>query len=177
MGCWGFGIMQSDNALDIECEIYDLCNISSNAKNVKIEIEKNWDKLQNMCNLYKEVDPYEYAVSWQTLCVVLMRHGVQVDEKMNENIQKSMKSCPEYKSAVANIHRLEDFIIEEIENGNIIESPWSQTKTIDRVKQRVQAIDGLCKEFENYIASGFKPFEHQDMGLIETIQKKSMNQI
>ena len=100
MGCWGFGIMQSDDALDAELEIMEVVGLdwdSSNKKDIKKGFTQNFNDIAEVCNKYKSMDTYLSSVYWQVLAYISMKNGVHFDEEKQNKIITEIKECHEYK--------------------------------------------------------------------------------
>lgn len=100
MGCWGMGIMQSDDALDAQYEIFEAAGLSSQ-ENKKSKIQtsfiENFTEIEKVCEKYKDIDTYSSAVYWQVLTYEAMKYGVQLNSEQQEKTIQGITSCHEYK--------------------------------------------------------------------------------
>lgn len=183
MGCWGLGIMQSDDALDAQLDIYESTDLYYDEKKSKIvqkSFLENFDKIENVCNKYKDVDSFSCAVYWQVLAYEGMRHGVQFNAEQQEKIVEGITFCREYQDGInypdkQQLHQhikeqyIKDFGLADWEQR---ESIWGEESLTQRVIERTKNISQLLQDFKNYTNNDFKPFERQEDGLFDTMEKK-----
>lgn len=186
MGCWGLGIMQSDDALDAQIDIYEAADLSwdeKKSKKVQKSFLENFEKIQSVCNKYKEIDSFSCAVYWQVLAYEGMRHGVIFNKEQQAKIVEGITLCDEYQSGIKypeeeqlHQHIKKDFI------KDFGESQWEEQIRLwgetggksltQRVIDRTKNISQLLKDFENYINNKFVPFLRKEDGLLDTMEKK-----
>lgn len=183
MGCWGLGIMQSDDALDAQLDIYEAADLSYDEKKSKIvqkSFLENFDKIQSVCNKYKEVDTFLSAVYWQVLAFEGMRHGVRFSEEQQEKIVEGITFCREYQNGInypdekqLHQHIKEEFIRDfgEKDWQQHIDI-WGEQSLTQRVIDRTKNITQLLQDFKSYTENNFKPFERKEDGLFDTMAKK-----
>lgn len=183
MGCWGMGIMQSDDALDAELEIMEVVGLdwdSTNKKDIKKGFTQNFNDIAEVCNKYKSMDTYLSSVYWQVLAYISMKNGVHFDEEKQNKIIAEIKECHEYKigsqySDREELHKnLKEQRIKEFgkENWDQNVKIWGEYSSTDRVIERTKNINQLLEDFSNFHLYNSKGFERKEEGLLSKIKKK-----
>lgn len=183
MGCWGMGIMQSDDALDAQIDIHESAGSSwdeTNKKKIQKNFINNYESIAETCNKYGDVDNYTTAVYWQVLAYEGMKNGVPFNEEQQNQIIKGITSCHEYQKGLAYPEKAE--LHEQVKKDYIKdfgekdweerESLWGEGSLTNRVIERTQNIAQLLEDFKEFARNGFAPFERKEPGLFETISKK-----
>lgn len=182
MGCWGFGIMQSDDALDAEIDIMEAINLSWADKN-KNKVSKlflnNFDKIADVCR-FKNYDNYSQAVYWQVFAHSGMKFGTQFTEEQQKQIIQGVTTCEEYIQGkkFPNKEDLHEHIKKEQikefgeQDWNQRSQIWGEESNTDRVIERTKNIDQLVQDFKEFAKNGFIPFERKEDGLLDTMKKK-----
>ncbi len=157
MGCWGFGIMESDDALDEECRFERIAGVRSRAQERKA-LESHAQVLLDSIQSTGEAGAanYDYAVGHQVLAVMLMRAGCQLTEDLRKRLLAGIVHCEEYQAA----SRLE------------AQAPAVTADYARRLKQRRQAIDQLVAQLKDYDIRGGTPSLEPSKGLLEVIESR-----
>lgn len=183
MGCWGHGIMQSDDALDAEIDIFDAVDLSWEERSKK-KIAKafiiGFDSIAKICDKYKDIDNYSHAVYWQVLAYHGMKNGVQFNQDQQKQIIEGISICEDYQNGKkypneSDLHTcikeqyIKDFGVADWEQR---EGLWGEGSLTQRVINRTKNIEQLIEDFKTYNQNGCLPFERKEDGLMETFQKK-----
>lgn len=188
MGCWGLGIMQSDDALDAQLDIYEAADLSwDEKKSTKVQKSfiEHFDSIESVCNKYKEVDSFSCAVYWQVLAYEGMRHGVDFNQEQQAKIVEGITFCEEYQKGIKypeeeklHQHIKTEFIKDFGENKWQEQiKMWGEKSLTQRVIDRTKNIDQLLEDFKNYTSNDCKPFERKEDGLFDTMEKKIKNKM
>lgn len=184
MGNWGNGIMQSDDALDAEIEIFEAVNLSWNERSKK-KIGRSFiigfDNIAKVCDKYKEIDSYNTAVYWQVLAYHGMKNGVPFNEQQQQTIIDGITICEEYQQGkkYPNSEDLQQAVKEKYikdfgeEGWNQNVEIWGEDSLRERVAGRTKNITQLLEDFNQYVNNSFSPFERKENGLIDTMIIKS----
>jgi hypothetical protein len=163
MGTWGWGIMESDYAMDVECEILDIPGIeidydeSDEQKQALMQKvitpQKYKEVLDYIENIAEEYDHgFDKATAYQVFATLIIENGLKVDPQVFQQIKDGCVQCPEYQSHVDVIDK----------------SDFSE-----RVLGRLDAIGTLVKIASQYDINGGKPQEIPFEGLLYKILKNT----
>ena len=182
MGCWGYGIEESDEALDWEHQLYQLAGIDDKAPHfdpaspdIRRRLERNIGKLFDQLekSMRMRCGAYGDAVGHQTLGVILMRAGCAMSEPARATLRQGSVSCPEYQLAdqLANkspLKRVTRSVVETYGTKVLTMSSGTQG-TAERLNGRRDAINTLLATLARYPIQGGIPTDIQSVGLINSL--------
>jgi len=180
MGCWAFGVYQSDDSMDWEGELYEIAGLDhyeddfdETAPAVRVALETALPKmLARLATSEAKPDMrtgYYKAVGYQMLACVLMRHGCAVPDEARKVIIEGILACPEYqmgKGLLAQAGAL-TFTEELLRANSINLGTRGFAGTVNRLTGRTSALERLAKEFGEYDAKGGTLYHYQDQGSLE----------
>ena len=192
MGTWGSGIMESDSAMDIECDMYYHLKIDAyyneSEGDTPVDLKEGFVALdtaegharfesgiESLVAYASEQDSYEdqfdVARKYQVLATLVMRNGVKVEKSLWEHINKEALKDPEYIQFAHDIHE------NTLDEAGCVE--FDQFGTSDYPKWlhgRVQALDELASMSQQYDIAGGAALEIRHEGLFEKIFKTMQGQ-
>lgn len=180
MGCWAFGIYQSDDSMDWEGELYEIADLDhyedgfdESDPAVRAAVESALPAMiARLSTIEASSDMragYYRAVGYQMLACVLMRHGCAVPSDDHEAILEGILACPEYRQGKMLLAQAggKTFTKEILMANGIDIGTRGYTSTINRLTGRTSALERLAKEFGEYDANGGHPYHYQDQGSLE----------
>lgn len=182
MGCWAFGIYQSDDSMDWESELHDQAGLDRyedgfdhTAPEVRAAFEAALPTMVTELAARDEEGTtraaFYKAVGYQMLACLLMRYGCAVTTDMRQAITDQILACPEYQDGKSMLTQSGgQKFSEEVLKANGIEQGLrfpGYSGTINRLNGRIGAIERLVKEFGQYDIAGGKPHQYQDLGSLE----------
>jgi hypothetical protein len=181
MGCWGYGINQSDDALDWESALYHAASINFDTAyfdpSHKINCEKMENSLPALISLIESERSTDRpksihcAVGYQMLISMLMGAGAKFTPKDFIRLHSGAANCEEYELGKEALRRSGGKFItaSALKDMGYQESPpFGLDETIGRLQGRVEAIDNLVRVLNDYDLSAGIPVNVDAPGLIET---------
>lgn len=170
MGCWGFGILESDDALDEVCRYEDLAKLPG-ANRPQARRERLEQALPQLLGSIQPVtsspgaapEPdYDYAVSHQVLAAMLMEAGCAFPEETRIALIHGAMHCFEYVLATT------------ADDAAKLEAGYGPDR-VHRLTERQRAIDGLVTQLRAYDLAGGVRTQVPSQGLLDAIADR-MNQ-
>lgn len=162
MGCWGFGIRESDNALDTQYNMCEAAGLSSEER----PIQYRRPKLEHALPVLLEVaersasetgqPDFDRAVAYQVLAALLMEAGCAFDETTRQRLVEGVRYCDEYVTAKAVL-------------GNPQAEQAAGTAMVGRYRGRTQALDELAAQLQAYDIRGGTPVVIRARGLFDVL--------
>ena len=182
MGCWGFGIIESDDAMDLECELLEIAGLeSATAPGSRSALEKHLGALLERAKAEPApVDDdgvaytYDYATAHQVLTLLLMGAGCTFTEEIQKELLAGIESCHEFKLITMLLKQSNGILTENLLQNFHIENGFKgYAGTIERMYGRHAAITGLMEAIKEYSIQGGTAVSVPSRGLLETMFQKS----
>lgn len=180
MGCWAFGIYQSDDSMDWESELHDQAGLDrydddfdATAPAVRAAFEAALPAMvTELAARDEEATPraaFYKAVGYQMLACLLMRYGCAITNEMRQSIVTNILACPEYQNGKFLLQQSggQKFSEEVLEANGIERGFIGYAGSINRFTGRISAIERLVKEFGEYDIAGGSPHDYKDQGSLE----------
>lgn len=162
MGCWGFGIRESDDALDFQCEVDDVAGLSgSRPVNVRERLENALPALFDLVERHtvEQGRPdYDRAVAHQVLAATLIEVGCAMTEETRTRLVEGARYCDEY------------VVAKNVLAGAMPDEPVGPDM-LRRYRGRIAAIDALVEQLQTYDIAGGAPVEIRNRGLLDVLQE------
>lgn len=180
MGCWGFGILDSDDSMDAEAELLRVADIEPYADEheppeaVKQKLADSVPALIAFAQAQPTPEGVTYfrAVTFQVLSSLLMEHGVSFTAEQRDELVQGSLLCNEYEFTCALLKEIHPRPIEaaDLERHRIKAGFRGHRGTIERLYGRKAALDELACLLRNYALDGSAPVKvSQDEGLLEKL--------
>jgi hypothetical protein len=183
MGCWGFGIYQSDDAMDWEAALYREAGISEEESEMgyMVPVPALREKLEAalprlLLVVTPRCEPGEYfgsyynAVGYQVLATLLMAQGCTIPYGTLQAIAEGIISCPEYqlgcrllKDSGGSSISEETYLAADLKG----DGGGTTSQRIGRLTGRMAAINRLYAALQSYNREGGTPYAYRDRGLFE----------
>ena len=170
MGAWGFGILESDDALDAQYSLDGVAGVSRHA-GPRARLSALREKLESaLPELFAEAErmgetgqpDYDRAVGHQVLASTLMEAGCRFDEGTRQRLLTAMLDCDEYIEARAIL-------------GNPTAEATAEPRMLERYRGRVQAMEALALQLQGYDACAGVPSFTPSKGLMDVFEEKLTN--
>ena len=182
MGFWGYGIEESDEALDWEQELYQIAGIDNKAErfdpenaDVRRHLERNlgklFDDIEQGARL--RTSAYGDALGYQMLAVLLMRAGCAMSESERATLRQGIVSSPEYQFAerLANESPQKRVTHAAVEHAAIklFATTGGTEGMTERLNGRRDAINTLLATLARYPIHAGTPTDIQAEGLVDSL--------
>ncbi len=166
MGCWGYGILESDDALDVQYNLEQVAGLrgwdeSSNAAVARPKLEAALPALlieaEAAASMTGQPD-YDRAVGFQVLAATLMAAGCAFDETVRTKLLEGILYCGEYVEAKAIV-------------GNPTAEATTERGMLERYRGRIAALEGLVEQMRGYDLAGGKPVRVHSRGLFQALDE------
>ena len=119
MGSWGYGIMQSDRALDLEAELYELAGVLRDYEEDDIPqkgylllstaegLARFEQSIENLESKIAQAIPREQAYKYQVLMTMIMNNGAHVKEDLWKKMTEFALNDGDYTEYLASAHESE----------------------------------------------------------------------
>lgn len=184
MGCWGYGIMESDGALDFELEFNDIAGISSEEQNPRMmrrALEAHLEQLFERARNEPVFENYTQfrAEAYQVLAVMLMRAGCALSNSQHIELLNGLRDCSEYAEARV-FHQAAGALgrgiePQDLEAAGIEAEHNGYTGIIERMVGRIAAVEQLYRLVQNYVITGGLPVAVSSKGLFEVMAERAAN--
>lgn len=175
MGCWGFGILESDGAMDFEEEIQSMALVEP-CTALRVGLEQQLPKiLQRLANEpVLEGDTYFYAEGHQVLAVMLMREGCAFSEEVRQQLVTGSQSCFEYQGTLKLLAQSGDGVLtqEAVAQWATEQGLRCPRNYKERLLGRKKAIDHLCQALQHYNLAGGVPVALEQKGLLDAFAER-----
>lgn len=175
MGCWGYGIMESDGALDFEAEFQSIAN-SSEGVYERSCLEASLPELLKRAReepVFEDQTQFR-AEGYQVLTAMLMRAGCAFSEEQRAELLEGLQDCYEYRVGKAvqaallnHTQSVEALLQQSFEPGLS-----GYQDVIERLQGRIQAIEEQAALLRAYSITGGVPVETPSRGLFEVLYEK-----
>lgn len=173
MGAWGYGILESDNALDMEADLLDQLSYNYNLpeemriKNALEQAENMEKMLQYAQSMNTEFDDgIDKAIAYQVLMTILMKNGAKIRQDYFDEIVTGIKGG-EYQLVGETFLKKGRLEIKDLPEGYDEDS-------IEWFEGRIKAILILLEISNKYDINGGTPLDIPNEGLFEKILKQKM---
>jgi hypothetical protein len=171
--------MESDDALDFECEYLDLAGVAplsvgeeDNATPaMRAALEAHMAALLDRARNEPVFEDYTQfrAVAFQALAVMVMRAGCALTEAQRNELLAGLQDCWEYQLAKtlqseAAGRRIE---ADDLKRHDIEPEYGGYAGIIERMHGRIEAIEGLAALLQGYPIAGGVPTDTPSRGLFE----------
>jgi hypothetical protein len=189
MGSFGFGLKQSDDAMDWETQLYEAAGLEqypdddseldTQSPETRKALEAALPALLALCKTDREDEkhPHWNAVGYQVLSYILMEAGCAFSDEVRQQLIAGATSCQEYTHSKAAYQ----FAVENAkigaDHGNLFlgvllhlgyeAGPRGIESLVQRMNGRRNAINGLVDALKAYDLNGGTPHIIQDAGLLE----------
>lgn len=179
MGCWGYGIMESDDALDFECEFLSIAQVgplSGGEDNdatpaMRAALEAHLDALLARARNEPVFEYYTQfrAVGFQTLAVLVMRAGCALTEAQRDELLAGLQDCWEYHQAKTLQNEAAGRRIDatDLQRHDIEPDYRGYVGIVERMYGRIEAIESLAARLQGYPIAGGVPTDTPSRGLFE----------
>jgi len=186
MGCWGFGIMESDGALDLQSEYHEIAGLhfasaadsGSYSWTMRKLLEKSMDELLARARAEPVCDGFTAfrAEAFQVLAAIVMRAGCTLTEAQHGELLEGLQDCSEYQLA-KEIQAEAQADGRRIEAQDLVRHDWDESAMgfdgdIERLYGRILAVEGEAALLREYDIAGGSPKEIPAQGLLEAFAKK-----
>lgn len=177
MGCWGYGILESDDAMDIESELNQIAGIydqdDGEPQDARAAYEHNLDAMLKRVRAEPVQDgcTYDRAVAHQVLAILLMLEGCTMTAAVRDELIAGALSCNEYGFMLSLLSETGERRItrEDLERHGIKAGFRGHEGTIERLYGRQQAIDNLVETLRRYRLEGGTPERMERRGLLDVL--------
>jgi CubicO group peptidase (beta-lactamase class C family) len=180
MGCWAFGIYQSDDSMDWESELYEAAGLDKydddfdpTAPAVRAGFESALPRmLEELAAKSETTTPrsgFYKAVGYQMLACLLMRHGCAMTAALRQQVIDGILACPEYRLAKDLLAHSGGtaFSVALLKEAGVETGVRGYAGVINRWQGRMGALERLAKELGEYDIAGGTPHDYQDKGSLE----------
>lgn len=177
MGCWGYGILESDDSLDAEAELCQVAGIERYAEEeelpetIKLKLANNVPALIAFAHAQPAPDDFTYfrAVTFQVLSCLLMEHGVCLTAEQRDELVQGSLRCNEYEFTCALLKEIHPRLIEpaDLERHGIKAGFRGYPGTIERLYGRKAALEELAGLLRSYALDGSAPLRVSQSALLE----------
>lgn len=186
MGCWGYGIMESDGALDIASEFHQIAGVEfadgaetgEYSSAMRRLLEQSIDELLARARSEPVHEGFTVfrAEAFQVLAAIAMGAGCTLTEEQRGELLTGLQDCSEYQLA-KKIHAEAQAEGRRIEAQDLIrhggeESPFGFDGEIERMYGRIMAIEGEAALLREYDIAGGTPVEIPTRGLFDAFAEK-----
>lgn len=189
MGCWGFGIRQSDDALDWQAMLYEAAEVDQYADDfaadlpaTRAALEAHWDAMLATAQAGSEsgeTNSFSGAMGYQILAVLMMDAGAAMTERQRDMLVGEVARCEEYQAAKKLLAQSGGARISEavLKHVGFEEDHWGYSGLVRRFHGRMEAIDALAQALRDYDINGGTPYADPQPGLFETAMMKQMGMV
>jgi hypothetical protein len=186
MGCWGYGIMESDGALDIASEFHQMVGVyfedggetGEYSLTMRTLIEGSMEELLTRARSEPVCEDYTVfrAEAFQVLAALVMRAGCALTEEQRGELLAGLQDCSEYRLA-KKIQAEAQAADRRIQAQDLIRHEWEESAfgfagDIDRMYGRIRAIEGEAALLRDYTIGGGQPVEVPTRGLFDAFAEK-----
>lgn len=186
MGCWGYGIMESDGALDIASEFHGMAGVDFEdggesdeySSSMRLLLEQSMAKLLSRARaepVYEDHTIFR-AEAFQVLAAIAMRAGCALTEEQRGELLAGLQDCSEFQLA-KKIQSEAQAAGRRIQAEDLICHGWEATTfgfdgEIERLYGRILAVEGEASLLADYDIGGGKPVEIPTRGLFDVFAEK-----
>ncbi|MNR71290.1 hypothetical protein D3C71_19050 [compost metagenome] len=180
MGWWGFGIIESDNAMDWESDFEERAGIDpdweSTGERRRQGLQVSLPKLLEMVSAinYGEDQSVrmDKAMGYQVLASMLMEAGCAFSEDVRQQLLAGAADDGEYRMGVCTPQQVHERLASlEYSEAEIVSA--LQAHAGKRIRGRTEAIGGLLQQLRDYPITGGVSMPTPRKGLLETIATAS----
>jgi len=186
MGCWGFGIMESDGALDIASELHQMAGVEfaddaetgEYSPGMRIMLEQSMDELLTRVRSEPVCEGHTIfrAEAFQVLAAIAMKAGCTLTEEQRGELLTGLHDCSEYQEA-KKLQSEAQSAGRRIQAEDLVRHGWEQSAMgfdgdIERLYGRILAIEGETALLRDYDIAGGKPVEIPTRGLFDAFAEK-----
>lgn len=175
MGCWGYGIMESDGALDFEDEFQSIANSAKGATE-RARLEASLPELLKRAQdepVFEDQTQFR-AEAYQVLTAMLLRVGCAFSEEQRTELLDGLQNCYEYRvgKAVQAAAQEHSQTVEALLQQSFEPGLSGYDDVIERLQGRIQAIEEQAALLRAYSITGGVPVETPSRGLFEVLYEK-----
>lgn len=188
MGCWGFGIMESDDAMDLECGLLEVAELDTDADDfdetslkTRFALEARLPELLERAASEPAPDGFTYyrAMAHQVLATLLMQAGCAMSEETRQTLMTGIRDCNEYGFAKSLLREIGERRITaaDLERHDVTTGFRGYDGHIERLYGRMAAIDGQLALLASYAIQGGALTETPSRGLFEAFDDALGNNV
>lgn len=180
MGCWGYGIRESDDALDEESDIdkvagicrgYDEAEQEDSASVLRKKLEWALPALmEHLVPACPDEVTFKEAVRFQVLAAMMLNVGCAFSEEVRAAFIEGVSGCPEYRN-IQGLRNVAGGALTEAGLRRNFPEPrrGGYAGMLERLLGREAAITNLVQVLQTYDIAGGTGYEDDSRGLFSVI--------